>query len=441
MHTVFQEIRQIAREKLREALQQGTAAEGDWDADSWEEAVRRFTRELGHTCLQVWAEERAQQAHAQAVRCACGHRRWVKKRKVLRWMTTFGPVKVEEPYLVCPRDGTRRRPFQQRSGLKCRGRSRALQRVLTDFGAEKSFAQASRQLWEHYGVEVHPSCVRRVVEAQACRAERFCAQQFSAAVQAYEQGEGKRLGVPWLIVESDGSLIRTGRLDPLPRGEPASAEEKGRRQRQTLWREVRLTTVQRPGEVDRRYAAVLGPPEQVGEQMFALALLAGWGEDTWVHGVGDGAPWIAQQMATVFPRHRYLLDRYHLLEHLHAGAAALPTGASLAGSRWVEDQLARIDRREVPAVIKECRTAAGASAEHPLAQLAQYLEHQQDHLDYAAAQGQDLPLGSGAVEGGHRHIIHARLKLPGTWWKPETVNPMLALRVLRANGWWEHFWN
>ncbi|MFT7580198.1 MAG: hypothetical protein ACI9MR_001865, partial [Myxococcota bacterium] len=24
---------------------------------------------------------------------------------------------------------------------------------------------------------------------------------------------------------------------------------------------------------------------------------------------------------------------------------------------------------------------------------------------------------------------------------PRTINPMLALRVLRANGWWQDFWN
>ena len=33
-----------------------------------------------------------------------------------------------------------------------------------------------------------------------------------------------------------------------------------------------------------------------------------------------------------------------------------------------------------------------------------------------------------------------RLKLPGAWWHPDIVNPMLALRVLRANDWWDDFW-
>jgi hypothetical protein len=32
------------------------------------------------------------------------------------------------------------------------------------------------------------------------------------------------------------------------------------------------------------------------------------------------------------------------------------------------------------------------------------------------------------------------MKIPGAIWHPDTVNPMLALRVIRANDWWDDFW-
>jgi len=443
MDQVFQEILAMATAKLKEALNSDAAQlpRGQWDPDAWEHQVRQFTRELGQQCLQVWAQERARQAQAQAVLCPCGQRRRVKKRKPFWWWSTFGQVVVAEPYLVCPRGHGSDRPFQRLTGLQCRSKSRLFQRVVTDFGAEKSFAQASRQLQEHYGVELHPSSVRQVVEAQARQAESFIAAHLQGAVSAYEQQTGFRRGEPWLVVESDGSMVRTGELVPAPEGGQSPKRRLPKRRRQTQWREVRLSSVQRPGEGERRYGAIMGPPSQVGEQMFALALLAGWGEDTWVHGVGDGAPWIAQQMAEVFPQHRYLLDRYHLLEHLYAGASALPKTCPLSAAEWVERQLEHIDQGAVDTVIVGFRSLAKRSQDHPLNQLARYLESQREHLDYAGARARGLPEGSGAVEGGHRHIIQARLKLPGTWWKEETINPMLALRTLRANGWWEVFWN
>ena len=43
------------------------------------------------------------------------------------------------------------RPLPQRLGVTPRGRSRRLQRVLTDFGCEHSFARAAESVLEHYG--------------------------------------------------------------------------------------------------------------------------------------------------------------------------------------------------------------------------------------------------------------------------------------------------
>ncbi len=45
-----------------------------------------------------------------------------------------------------------------------------------------------------------------------------------------------------------------------------------------------------------------------------------------------------------------------------------------------------------------------------------------------------LPIGSGEVESAHGCITpQKRLKIPGATWHPDTINPMLALRVIRAN--------
>jgi hypothetical protein len=125
---------------------------------------------------------------------------------------------------------------------------------------------------------------------------------------------------------------------------------------------------------------------------------------------------------------------------LHDGAAAWALGAE-AVKAWVTEQARRIDEGGVAGVVAECRSLAGANMEHPLNRLAGYLENRQEQMDYGAARREGLPIGSGAVEGGHRYGIQDRLKLPGAWWKEDTVNPMLALRTLRANGQWEAFWH
>jgi hypothetical protein len=170
MHPVFQEIIEMATATLKGALGQEP---GEWDSDAWEQEVSQFTRQLGQLSLQVWAEVKTEQAQAQARFCSCGQRRHIHKLKPFWWLSTFGRVELEVPQLRCPQGHGGDQPLQRLTSLECRGKSIALQGVLTDFGAEKSFAQASKQLWEHYGVALRPSSVRRVVRGQAQRAEEL----------------------------------------------------------------------------------------------------------------------------------------------------------------------------------------------------------------------------------------------------------------------------
>ena len=125
MHPVFQEIRELATAKLREALAEDSEAESlaTWDPDAFEQEVRQFCQELGQESLQVWGEEKTQQAQVQAGFCTCGQRRQVHHRQSFWWLSTFGRVQIEVPYLRCPQGHGGDRPFQRLTGLACRSKS------------------------------------------------------------------------------------------------------------------------------------------------------------------------------------------------------------------------------------------------------------------------------------------------------------------------------
>ena len=63
-----------------------------------------------------------------------------------------------------------------------------------------------------------------------------------------------------------------------------------------------------------------------------------------------------------------------------------------------------------------------------------------EQLDYAGARAAGLPIGSGEIESGHRHVIQQRLKLAGCWWKEPNAEAMLGLRAARANQLWNAYW-
>ena len=69
-----------------------------------------------------------------------------------------------------------------------------------------------------------------------------------------------------------------------------------------------------------------------------------------------------------------------------------------------------------------------------------YLSGRSAQLNYAGARAAGLPIGSGEIESGHRHVIQQRLKLAGGWWKETNAQAMLGLRVARANHRWNAYW-
>ncbi|MDJ0716831.1 MAG: hypothetical protein QNJ54_21890 [Prochloraceae cyanobacterium] len=73
--------------------------------------------------------------------------------------------------------------------------------------------------------------------------------------------------------------------------------------------------------------------------------------------------------------------------------------------------------------------------------LVNYLIRFQDCVYYRRFQSLGLPIASGEIESAHKYIPQKRLKIAGATWHPDTINPMLALRIIRANDWWSEFWN
>ena len=85
--------------------------------------------------------------------------------------------------------------------------------------------------------------------------------------------------------------------------------------------------------------------------------------------------------------------------------------------------------------------ATVAEEEVPVRSAIRYLRNRLECLDYPKAIARALPIGSGLIESGHKHVLHARLKQSGSAWLLESADAIAQLRVLRANHQWADFWN
>jgi hypothetical protein len=318
------------------------------------------------------------------------------------------------------------RPLPERLGVRPRGRSKRLQRVLTDFGCEHSFARAVESVREHYGFEIGASAARTATLVHAQRARTRLQEEYRQPFRVLPA-----MGAAHVIAEADGTMICT--VKPGPR--------KGKRPRE--WKEMRLIAAQAKDSATTVYAATFGSVAETGRRWGHCARQAGWGLNSQIHAVGDGADWIRRQSREVFRKQgNFLCDFYHVSEYLAAAAA---TCRHHQPDFWRRTQQQRLRRGAVQKVLDALQphleSASMVDEQAPVRNGYRYLNNRLDCLDYPRALKLDLPIGSGMIESGHRHVLHARLKKAGTAWLPDHADQIAHLRVLRANHQWASLWN
>lgn len=203
-----------------------------------------------------------------------------------------------------------------------------------------------------------------------------------------------------------------------------------------------MTLAYAQGTVQPVFGVTTGSPEQVGEQLVGCAERVGLSAHTRVHGVGDGATWIAEQMECAFgAQGSYLIDFYHLCEYL----AAAGKHCADAPDAWLETQKIRMKAGGVEEVLEtlslHLEPPEMEDKDAPVRACHRYIRNRPGQFDYPHALAAELPIGSGEIESSHRHVIQARLKISGAWWKVPNADKMLALRTTRANGNWATYWN
>ena len=174
-----------------------------------------------------------------------------------------------------------------------------------------------------------------------------------------------------------------------------------------------------------------------GGTRFRAAVIEGLSPVTKVIGVADGGQGLGEELAVQFPNLQFILDKSHVVAHLYETAEALDYSEE-EREPWVTRKIAQISAGRVRKVLRELRSKEEDCER--AGRLRGYLERFADALSYDRFKAAGYPIGSGEVESAHRYIPQNRLKIAGASWKVETVNQMLALRVIRANGWWEEFW-
>lgn len=309
--------------------------------------------------------------------------------------------------------------------MQSRGCSRRRQRALTDFGADHAFAQAAVKMQEHYGVSVPVERARTVTLQHA----HVLAAQAPQPVRTLPAHGAERI-----VAEADGTMMPMVDTSAAPPGADR------RKFRQMHYQEARLAAARAQGSATTHYGATLHDVADTGLRWAQCVQAAGWGLNSQIHAVGDGALWIAEQARVQFgPQGRYTLDLYHGCDYL---AAAAPDPAH--AKPFVEPLREALRASDHPGVLATLRPREEPpdcpDEKAPVRAALRYLGNRTAQLDYAYALAHDLPVGSGLIESGHKHVLQARIKKAGAWWTELNAHALCQLRTLRANLQWNNYW-
>jgi hypothetical protein len=215
------------------------------------------------------------------------------------------------------------------------------------------------------------------------------------------------------------------------------------------WAEVKLVAI---GAVARRrhkgeeeivmsqltYFARMAPAATFADQASAEVRRRGVERAKHVCAIQDGAEWIQDFVQG----HRHdalrILDFAHAADYFSEIADKVRQGGGHLPTTWLDGVLHRL-KHEGPARVL-LHVSRLAKRYPQIQEQVNSLQKRRELMDYPTYQQQGWPIGSGSAESGHRVVMQARLKGPGMHWRPEHVNPMLALRLALLNERWTESW-
>jgi len=192
----------------------------------------------------------------------------------------------------------------------------------------------------------------------------------------------------------------------------------------------------------RRDSGGLGSAADLAVRLPQVIRVAGWERIPVGESLGEGAAWIWKVADAHFPGVRQTLDDYHLSEPFYDFAHLVYPHNPAGAQAWVDQKLGALltDRiAEVWGALKRMRPWQQALCD-ALPQLIGYVERHRSRIQYQDPWHRGLAVGSGAVEGACKHVMHSRFKRAGMRWKPPGFLNVLALRLARLHGTFHTFW-
>jgi hypothetical protein len=204
------------------------------------------------------------------------------------------------------------------------------------------------------------------------------------------------------------------------------------------------------GPLNKRAYASFAPKRHAVEYARREATKRGFppGTTRTVQVLTDGDNDLACYVRELFPDAIHTIDVMHVIEKLWNAGTAVQREGSPEHRTWAEAQKDALYGGRVDEIIAELDARLAATAKTgpgnkfrrtKLSETRNYIAKRAAMMNYDELLRRDLEIGTGAVEGAIKHIVHRRMDHGGMRWIKERAEAVLQLRCIEVNGDWEAF--
>jgi len=423
VHKVFLEQESQITDMIKEACAKNGLARLD-------EFVREVFLELGDLVLQevfrhIGNSVRFTDESRPECSC-CGQPLEFKQMRKMpfRSSLTGKEREIKSPLMVCKNCHTGSLWMRELLDLDRDGFMQRLRELSVKAGAIETFEGASEEIMaDMVGVKVSGSKIHTLCQDAGQTAEELMYEGSLGEARSLLPGEK-------LYVEADGGMLH---ID----GD---------------WHEAKLAIAfpqssladiskDRRAITHRQVVSTLSDREDLGKKLIKMAegylpktpdgapVIAGN-----VVVLGDGAKWIFNMMEEHLPGATFILDWYHLDEHVADVGRILFPDNEATRKRWCSRKKnllrkGRVDEMVDSLLRKSMSLKGGSKEQTAVADLYKYLNERRGCLKYREARNKGLIIGSGAVESAIGHVYQQRMKRSGMRWSQDGAQAMCALRA------------
>jgi len=159
----------------------------------------------------------------------------------------------------------------------------------------------------------------------------------------------------------------------------------------------------------------------------------------------DGEPSLWRLVYRYFPAAFFVIDIFHVLEHIADVAHCFYKEKSPEAKAFVRQRLRMLLTGNAGRVIGGLKQIMAKrkltnATRYRIRQAIGYLERNKRHMRYDLCLENGYPIGSGVIEGACRNLVNDRLELTGMRWSFPGAESIIRLRAVYINSDWKDFW-